>query len=478
MLGYYEVKHKGSTYFGNVSLLEFHRFDYEGNNYLFHVEQMAVRHISHETASAIDHVKSASGGLISEDLMLQIRKLKLVSEEDESSQMTLPTSEPGSFNGKCEYPVTSIALLIAQKCNMSCGYCYGEEGKYASEGMMSEETAFKAVDWLFVNSKKENKVNISFFGGEPLLNFALMQKVVYYAKKQADKSGKSITFNITTNATLITDDIIYFLKNEKIHPLISFDGTPEYQNNHRPLKDGRGSYNMVHANIQKLRAVFPNLMARATVYGDSDPGLIKKGIIESGFSTYHISKASPVVLNTHVNTTCSDTLEDSASQRMQRYNQQEIKALIPSIKERKLETEGPHLMLVAIDSKQQLHYACGVGKGIVGVSIDGGIYPCHRFIGQTETCMGDINCHEFSGVNSYYKAIVDNLPDCRFCWVRYYCGGGCFYNNKAHTGDIHRPNASDCEETKLLFEGLMHVYCQLDDEDMGYLRSIFKQSRS
>jgi uncharacterized protein len=103
------------------------------------------------------------------------------------------------------------------------------------------------------------------------MNFSLMRQVVAYAKEQAAGKGKQIKFNMTTNGSLITNKIIAFLQEEKIEPLISFDGPPEIQNRQRPFKNGRGSYNRVYANIRKLRRVFPKLMARATVCGDSDP---------------------------------------------------------------------------------------------------------------------------------------------------------------------------------------------------------------
>src|SRR5208337_3377046 len=108
--------------------------------------------------------------------------------------------------------------------------------------MMSEETACRAVDWLIANSKNTEKVSICFFGGEPLLNFPVMKKTVAYSKEKAAEKGKQVTFSITTNGSLLNDEIISFLKNEKINPLISFDGPPEYQNRQRRFKDGGGSY--------------------------------------------------------------------------------------------------------------------------------------------------------------------------------------------------------------------------------------------
>ncbi len=161
--------------------------------------------------------------------------MKNVISVDVPPPETPAEGESGESRKKAEYPVTGIALFLAQECNMRCVYCYGDAGQYAGKGMMSDETAYRAVDWLMANAKNEENVGIDFFGGEPLLNFPLMKKVVPCAREKAAEKGKQVTFGISTNGSLLTDEIISFLKEEKIAPQIGFDGPPEYQNRQRPF---------------------------------------------------------------------------------------------------------------------------------------------------------------------------------------------------------------------------------------------------
>ena len=115
---------------------------------------------------------------------------------------------------------------------------------------------------------------------------------------------------------------------------------------------------------------------------------------------------------------------------------------------------------------------------MVGVTINGDIYPCHRFAGQEDMRMGNIAEYKIDGLNDYHRAGVDQLPVCRSCWARYFCGGGCFYRNKAINGNIYRPDELDCREEKALIEGLIHIGCRLDEGDREYLNKLLKEQIS
>ncbi len=349
MFGPYEIEYEGRRYFGNASLREFHIFNYDGNTYLIDVGSMAAHRISPRLAAMIARNASTSGGLIPESEMRELRKLKLIVSEEVTPSEAPPESKSGESRKDVEYPVAGIILLLAQECNMRCVYCYGVGGKYAGAGLMSEETAFRAVDWLIANSGNARKVGIGFYGGEPLLNFPLMRKVVSYAGTKAAEKCKQINFNMTTNGSLLTDEISSFLEDEKIDLLISFDGPPEYQNRQRPFKDGSGSYDRVHANIQKLRAVFPNLKGRATIYGDADPFRIKEGLEQAGFTHCALIKASPAILSARsTGMPLDDGFGEQELERLKAYNREETDQLLASIREKKINKDCPPRLLPAI----------------------------------------------------------------------------------------------------------------------------------
>lgn len=477
MLGPYEIEYEGRRYFGNVSIREAHVFEYEGAHYLVDVGKKAAFPIPAGLPAIIREVDSAFGSLIPESAMAELRKFGLVAQEEDMQSEPPVDGEAAASGQEFEYPVVSVGLLIAQECNMRCVYCYGDGGQYAGRGMMTKETAFRAVDWLMVNSKTAQKVDICFFGGESLLNFSLMKEIVPYVREKAMAKGKQVVFKITTNGSLLNDDIITFLKDEEIEPLISFDGPPEYHNRQRPFKNGKGSYDRVVANVQRLRASIPHLTGRATVCSDVDPFRIKESMKQAGFTNCFLIKASPVLLNTRTSLTPWDG--EQALQRMMAFNRKEAEQLLVAIRERKIHKDclpGLLPVIAELDSGQKRYYGCGIGKGMVGISVNGDIYPCHRFIGLEEFCLGNIADYNVEGSNDYWRAVVDHLPECKSCWARYFCGGGCFYHNKAHTGDMHRPEPLFCRQTKAMFEGVIHVFCELGENDRKFLKDIMYSS--
>lgn len=471
MFGAYEIEYEGRKYFGNVSLREFHKFRRNGGVYLFVSEKMAAQEISESMSLVIDKASSSSGGLIPEALVEELRKLDLLDEDDGdmSEKAEMDAGDSGGKDKKTEVAVRSIALFVAQECNMRCVYCYGEGGEYAAKGMMSDETAFRAVDWLMDNSKSLEKVNISFFGGEPLLNFPLVKKVVEYAKTKASERNKEITFGITTNASLLTDEIIGFIRDEKIYPLVSFDGPPAVQNRQRPFKDGSGSYDAVYGNIQKLLGVSPKLLARGTVYGDTDPCEIKEGMKRAGLKACYVIKASPVILAGENGKAAKNAADEEISSRMTAFQEKEFDVFLKSVKDRSMEMNRAGHMLRPIITGEKRYFGCGIGRGMVGISISGDIYPCHRFAGQDDAKMGNIADYKAEGPNDYHRSIVNNLPKCSVCWAKYFCGGGCFYDNKSRTGDMHIPDILYCDEMKRGMETAIYISTRLDEGDKEYI---------
>lgn len=481
---YYEIEQDGRKYFGNVSLKEFHQFRQDGENYLFNVATMTPYRLSESVARLVDKAAcSFGGGLLPEQTMEELKKLDLVvgidrppapSHEESAADEARPANDAAAKRPP-DRDIRSMLLFVAQECNMACVYCYGQGGEYANKGMMNADAAFKAVDWLMENSGDAESVNVGFFGGEPMMNFPLVKKVVKYAKAAAENRGKKVTFGMTTNGSLLSDQRIAFLKQEKINPMISFDGSPEIQNRQRPFINGKGSYDKVYANIQKLKKIFPHLKARATMQADSDPAEIRAGIEQAGFRIFSIVKAAPVILD-GAGATCPD--QGQADERMLAMEKSMAHDLLRDIKARKVgegaaNSKVGYFVGKVISGNKQRYY-CGVGRGMAAVTTNGDIYPCHRFVGQEDMKLGNIDSYKVDGINDYYRAAVDNLPECKHCWARYACGGGCFYESKAARGDIHLPDRSHCQETKALMELAIPFYFQIDDADKTYVKDRLK----
>lgn len=472
----YRVQFEGRTWFGNVRLREFHLFEYDGHTCLFDVNSLAAREISPHEAALINHVAVSWGGLIPEKAMMRLRALDLIAEEAQPASETSSAARSGDADKQSSYPINSMSLLLVQKCNMQCVYCYGDAGEFGDRGVMSRDTAFAAVDWLMENSGEMEQVTISFIGGEPLLNFPLLTEVVSYAREAAEKWGKRVYFGITTNGTLLTDEIIAFFQKEKIVPAISFDGPREYHDRQRPFRNGKGSYDVVRRNLDKLRAAIPIVFVNGVMHDDADPFRMEEGMEEAGLWNYSLNRASPVVLSAdHRVGDASQTskeAKEAALQRMLAFHQRRIDLFFEAIRGRTITVERRPMLLglmKIIANREKRFYGCGVGKEMAAISVGGGVFPCHRFVGQDEVAQGSVTEKRFSGPNSFHRAPVDHLPTCSQCWARYVCGGGCFYNHKAQTGDLHRPDPFECREKMALYQGLIHIWCRLDEDDKKYL---------
>ena len=143
MFGSYQVDYQGRKYFGNVSLREFHIFDYDGNFYLVDVERITACPLTSRLAAIIDQAAFAMGGLIPEPVMIELRRLQLIAGEEESPPAISPEEESLPYPANDEFPVKGIALFLAQACNMRCTYCYGDGGEYAGKGMMGGSRGFR-----------------------------------------------------------------------------------------------------------------------------------------------------------------------------------------------------------------------------------------------------------------------------------------------------------------------------------------------
>ena len=489
MFAPYEITRGGRTWHGDVAVKEHRLFVRDGAHCLFLVPDMAAVPVSADVAAAIARLTPGFSTLVPDELMRALRGCGLVGEaqkettgpEEEAGgdAGADPAAEHGDRDGAAPcFPVTSLALFLTQTCNLRCVYCYGEGGEYGERGVMDERTALAAVDRLFEGCGGSASVRVNFFGGEPLLGFPLLRRVVAHARGRAASCGKQVAFGMTTNATVLTDEMIACIVEERIDLLVSCDGPPAIHDLQRPFRNGRGSYARVLANVQRLRAALPGLTAKATVCAGGDPFAVRRGLEDAGFTSCLLTAASPVVLR---ETGAADPrgAERAADQwrqtaeRMLAYRRAEVTRLFGAVRERRLEA-GPALgdvtLLAALARGRKRHTGCGAGRGMRAVAVNGDVYPCHRFVGLGETRLGHLSDGGLAGLTDFHRAVVENLAGCRRCWARHFCGGGCFYDNLARSGDMRRPDPLFCDETKTVCEDVIHGWLRLSDDDRAYVR--------
>lgn len=153
-----------------------------------------------------------------------------------------------------------IILQTTQNCNLRCKYCIYSESKNVAQRShsaksMSWETAKHAIDFLWERSVDNDSVSIGFYGGEPLLKFDLIKDVVAYSKTRL--AGKDVRYHITSNGTLLTDEITGYLQKNNINLMISIDGPQEIHDKNRVFAGGGGTYETVMQNIERLKQIAP-----------------------------------------------------------------------------------------------------------------------------------------------------------------------------------------------------------------------------
>lgn len=498
-------------------LAEFHKFKYKGQIYVYNVNQIKGYRINEPLAQQIDQLRQKAEFTqedLAPELVDALHKLSLLRSKSapKITKFKLPERTP----------VFGISLNVAQLCNLSCIYCYGVDGEYGEKGLMKEETAFTAIDWLIENSLDLPQVSITFFGGEPLLNFGLIKKVVEYAKKRCAEHNKEPFFNMTTNGTLLTDEINQFINENNFSVMVSFDGEPEMQNKNRPFKGGKGSYKIARERVRKfLKSRNGNAKARATVTGhNTDLKKVRQALIEVGFKTVD---AIPVVLPESsvfpdgrqrkettqspgcVSTSCSSSgdLNPSSKNLSTSFAVKFVGELAKTakilnqeeshIQETEYERMLKDLETLAEDTLKQiknrehiydrtildvikrLHnptpklYFCGGGRTYYGISISGDIYPCHRMVGQKDKVLGNLKNWDPSVQKPYIENYGMSHPKCRRCFARYQCGGGCFHDSLETNGSMAEPNHHYCQQMRKKLELAIAVTDQLDIFDKAHL---------
>ena len=348
--------------------------------------------------------------------------------------------------------VKALCLHVAHDCNLACRYCFASEGEYnGARGLMSYEVGKAALDFLIANSGSRRNLEVDFFGGEPLLNFEVVKKLVAYGRSQERKSDKHFRFTLTTNGVLLNDEITDFLNREMDNVVLSIDGRKDVHDRMRPYRGGAASYDKI----------LPNLIRFREKRGDKKyyvRGTFTRNNLDFSKDVLHLNElgfkeisVEPVVASP------SDDYaipEDALDKLYAEYDAlaAEMVRRIGTDKEFNffhfmIDLEGGPCVYKRLSG-------CGSGTEYLAVTPDGELYPCHQFVGKPEYLMGDVyngvtNAEarrDFASVNVYQKS------DCRKCFAKFYCSGGCAANAYNFHGDIRATYELGCALQKKRIE--------------------------
>jgi uncharacterized protein len=324
-------------------------------------------------------------------------------------------------------PLRAISLAVAQRCNLGCTYCYASQGDFgASPKDMTRTTARQAIELLIGSTSPGERVNVAFLGGEPLTNRAVLRDATEHAVSLAAAHGIQAGFSITTNGTLLTEEDADFFERHGFAVTISIDGLREDHDRHRPFKNGNGSFDRIMQRVQPLLVAQRRMQvsARATI----TPGNLRlreslEFFLDMGF---HSVGFSPVLRSpTGSGELATEDLDGLLRAMVECGNEFE----------RRLIRGERYAFTNMVNALREIHrgthrpYPCGAGAGYLGVSADGELAACHRFVGDPVGQMGDL-AHGIDRQRQnrwLAERHVHSQSACVDCWARYLCSGGCHH---------------------------------------------------
>lgn len=348
--------------------------------------------------------------------------------------------------------IKALCLHVAHTCNLNCSYCFASQGKYQGDrALMSFEVGKRAFDFLIENSGTRRNLEVDFFGGEPLMNWDVVKQLVAYARSVEKQHNKNFRFTLTTNGILIDDEIIDFLNKEMSNVVLSLDGRKEVNDHFRRDYAGNGSYDKIVPKFQKL------VKARKGK-GYYVRGTFTHNNVDFTNDLFHMADLGFTELSMEPVVCPPDDPYALTDEDMPKiFEQYEI--LAKEMLKRKKEGRPFTFYHYMLDLKNgpciyKRITGCGSGTEYMAVTPWGELFPCHQFVGDPKYSLGNIfdgvtNIKiqdEFRSCNAYAR------PECKDCWARLYCSGGCAANSYHATGSITGVYKYGCELFKKRIE--------------------------
>ncbi len=352
----------------------------------------------------------------------------------------------------CSRPITGIELALAETCNLACKYCYcGTCRDMPNKGLMSEKVAHQAVDWLFKNSGNAKKVGITLFGGEPLLNKPVIYSLVEYSQRLGKQHGKTVTYSMTTNATLLDDEFLAFIKKHNIIVMVSLDGPRKIHDAQCPTHDGKGSYNLATAGAKRMLTHRPVSVRCTATHPVPNLKELSDFFKDFGFGRALIG---PTISPAH-NTTPYD-FTDEDFKELSRQNE----ALIPEMLEKSAIYAPFERLIARIDkcSSKGGSVKCGACHNCIFVDATGALFPCHRFGGMKEWQIGHISREpDIERYKKFWKDYRRSLVSCESCWAWPVCKGPCPWETVRPDGTFDK-TIRFCEFRRHGVESAAYIY--------------------
>jgi len=450
----------------------------EADTYLLHVPTTAVFGVDALGLSVIEHCRSVGGRSVDELVALlggryPESRLRAFAGELRTLEMLQPSGSLRPINPNSvkvsAYPLSTLVLNVNTGCNLSCTYCYKEDlAKPADGRKMNFATAARSVDLLLEAGAARNRVNIVFFGGEPLTNVPLIKQVVGYAEGAAAAAGKSMDFSMTTNATLLTPALIDYFDLHRFGISVSIDGPKVIHDRHRKSVGGRGTYDVVARKVQLLLERYRSrpVGARVTLGGgNTDVEDIHAHL--RGEIGFHEVGYAPVTAAAESRHALSDSELAEVHRAFERLGEDYRRAALAGANNG---FSNMHQLMTDLHQGRRKSLPCGAGVGLLAVDGDGELNLCHRFTGSELPTFGNVSTGiDGARLSAFVEKAIDREgTHCETCRIRNLCAGGCYHESYARFGDAHHRTYHYCDLLRRWVDFGVGIYADIQRHNPSF----------
>lgn len=466
-----------------LTLAPYHLFQFRGNHYAFDIESSAVVRIDPPAFDALSlrltdasrdaiasHLAATYGQDTSQTVLRELRWLERKGVFHGPLRTYDEAENEAYIQRLTRMSTNKIELSLAEACNLRCGYCYVGENEALNHGLMPWEIAKQAVDLIFQRAGRAKEIYITLFGGEPLLNKPVLRQVIRYSQQLGAEQGKSVQYSMTTNGTLLDDEIIGYIKKYNFGLMVSLDGPKDVHDGVRVFANGKGSFDKATRNIKRLMTRRRMVTVRATVSNRClDRPRIVQFLEDFGFTRVAMSRCvgkshrlGPYDVGPEQNAVLQgqdDYFTDRLLEQLQRGERIRFNPWATALRN--------------IHDQQNRRMRCGVGRGCTTVGIDGKLYPCHRYVGMENYVLG----HVSTGIDrdkfaDYLRGYFETKTKCEDCWAINICGGYCPWYVSHEDGSFPPPREWWCEEVREWYERAIWLYDTLRSDYPDYFRRV------
>ncbi|MBU6443337.1 MAG: quinohemoprotein amine dehydrogenase maturation protein [Alphaproteobacteria bacterium] len=369
-----------------------------------------------------------------------------------------------------KFPVNTLVLNVNTGCNLSCTYCYKEDLSAPAQGkLMGADTARRSIDLLMDEGGEHGKVNLVFFGGEPLSNLPLIKEAVAYAEERGRARGLQVDFSLTTNATLLTEEIIAYLDDHRFGLTVSMDGPRHLHDKRRVTVGGKGTYDVVARKVELLLSRYRSRPVGARV-------TLTAGVTEVETIFAHLKNELGFAEVGLAPVTSGDNA-------LFNLNEAELAAVFAGFRNlaedyRSAALDGRytgftniHKLVSDLTIGRRKSLPCGAGVGLLAVDHQGDLHLCHRFTGSSLPAFGSVaDGIDKPRLGAFLSEAADHEGDgCATCRIRTLCAGGCYHERYARYGDPLHPAYHYCELMRDWVDLGIRIFAELEQSNPQFL---------